>query len=500
MSTFSASGKPNILFMIADDLGQDLVKESGVGSTHILEVVTCDENGVEIRGRLDNISLFFRNGLAFKQAWAHPACSPTRASIYTGVHPWKHGVGSPGGNPELPDATSLITLPEMLPTDYACGLFGKWHLGERAGAYPTDHGWDRHIGTLEGRLPNGYNDWELQDSDIGYDDAALQTDHATWVTVREAASWINGLHEDTPWFATIAFHAPHEPFHIPLDPTSGSGIGFNPNTPGDVNSNAYMFNVMTQNMDYHIGRLIGRVSGGFGGRFDFDPISSAQLANTVIIFIGDNGSPSGIAKQEPKGRIYEGGIRVPMIVADGRAVLKDFRNPFDFASDISPLHLAPNKLNTSSRQLVHVVDLYKTIVRLTDPSASDFPSNIDSQDLSPLFKMPGSQPPVRRYNFSQFYNNNQKIATIRNLDYKLNYLDPNYSLYKYDGNQIPGIEDNPDDPTDDPDDPADLATNLFDVAISGEDTKANQNLHELLNELISNYRIDQTAAPFPDPR
>ena len=93
MSIFSASGKPNILFMIADDLGQDLVQESGVGSTRILEVVTCDENGVEIRGRLDNISLFFRNGLAFKQAWAHPACSPTRASIYTGVHPWKHGVG-----------------------------------------------------------------------------------------------------------------------------------------------------------------------------------------------------------------------------------------------------------------------------------------------------------------------------------------------------------------------------------------------------------------------
>jgi len=125
-------------------------------------------------------------------------------------------------------------------------------------------------------------------------------------------------------------------------------------------------------------------------------------------------------------------------------------------------------------------------VRIADPSASGFPGNIDSHDLGPLFKNAGDQPPIRRYNFSQLFDNKGKLATIRNADYKLNYIhrlqppeEPYYALYRYDRNNVPGQED-------------DDADNILEVAESGEDPEASENLTELLNELIGNYQIDET--------
>lgn len=482
-------GSPNILLIIADDLGLDVVKDFGTGSSRTMDVVTCDDDDVKIRGHLETISRFLRNGLFFKQAWAQPACSPTRASIYTGLHPWKHGVGSPS-NPELSASTSLTTLPEVLPTDYVCGLFGKWHLGDRPGTYPTDHGWDRYQGALGGALGD-YNNWPRVSDPTYYTNPTLyETGHASWVTVRDAAGWINDLDQETPWFVTIAFNAPHEPFHVPWFPGNpGAGIGFDPATPGDPTSAAYMFNVMTQNMDHNIGRLIGTVSGSPAGTLEFDPIPSDQLDNTIIIFLGDNGSPAEVAKQEPKTEVYEGGILVPMIVADGRAVLQEI-----LGFGISPLYLNAEKLNVNSRHLVHVVDLYKTIGRLADPSSSGFPSNSDSHDLGPLFKNPGDHLPVRRYNFSQWFNTQKEIATVRNLDYKLNYdsrtAPDYYSLYRYERNRVPGREDDIGDI---------LATNLIDVAISGEDAEANENLNELMAEITSNYQVNPNDTFLSEP-
>src|SRR5688572_32087256 len=92
---------PNILLMIADDLGEDLVnigfKLIDEKATRVIDVLTRDDDGLDIYGSLPNISRFLRNGLYFSQAWAQPACSTTRASIFTGLHPWKNGVGSPPG-------------------------------------------------------------------------------------------------------------------------------------------------------------------------------------------------------------------------------------------------------------------------------------------------------------------------------------------------------------------------------------------------------------------
>jgi arylsulfatase A-like enzyme len=229
MSTNTAT--PNILLIVSDDLGDSTVTIAGSGATRTIAVHTVDNSGTDIVGAMPNVSLLLRNGLYFSGAWAHPACSPTRASIYTGLYPWKHGVGSPTGNPQLDASAGFSALPTLLPADYMSGLFGKWHLGSVAGTRPTDHGWDRHIGTLGGTLPDYYV-WSVVDSDNNYTAVALDatvdvTQYATLRTVRDAADWINGLAADTPWFATVAFNTPHDPFHVPPG-------GYDPATPAMI--------------------------------------------------------------------------------------------------------------------------------------------------------------------------------------------------------------------------------------------------------------------------
>jgi Sulfatase len=514
MSTLS--GSLNILLFIFDDLGKDVIRtgifppiQALLATAPIdpdpiflprqMKVVTNDGTG-QITGNLPHLSLLLRNGVYFQQAWAQPACSPTRASIYTGLHPWKSGVGSPVGTPELDPGVSYTALPELLPNEYVSGIFGKWHLGERAGTRPTDHGWDKHVGTLNGVLPagtppdnTGYTDWEIVDSNNGYIPVPT-TDYATRRTVKEAGAWINAQDPATPWFVTVAFHAPHDPFHIPPH-------GYDRATAGDPTSYDYMFNVMMQNVDTNIGRLLGIVSGGGNEALDFEPIPQAQLKNTVIFCLGDNGSHREIAIQEEKTFAYEGSVGVPLLVVDGKAVVDEINE-----QPIVPRFLHTSRLNTESQAMVHAVDLYLTIARLADPACSA-PSNTDAKDLRDLFTTllfptvprrvdpiePGEGEidppfqPVRSYNFSQWYTSTTQRATIRNNRYKLNYdaaNTPVYALYRYENGEIPGREDNG------------TATNLYDAAIAGTDQDARDNLDVLLAELMNNYRPNQSDS-FP---
>ena len=174
---------PNILLIIADDLGQDVVKirtkitDSG---TRAMRVYTND-GAVDIYGDLPNTSRLLRNGLYFSQAWAQPACSPTRASIFTGLHPWQNGVGSPLGELETKKFTTLPNL--LAASGYVSGLFGKWHLGMTDGYLPKDHGWAKHVGTLDNLTEepgpySGYGDWNMVDSDKSF--VTNMTDTRPW--------------------------------------------------------------------------------------------------------------------------------------------------------------------------------------------------------------------------------------------------------------------------------------------------------------------------------
>ena len=103
---------------------------------------------------------------------------------------------------------------------------------------------------------------------------------------------------------------------------SRTARGYDAATAGNPADDDYLFNLMVQNMDGNIGRLIG-TSGQPGGRRYFPPIAADQLSNTIIVFIGDNGTPAGISLEEHKTEIYEGGVRVPMIITDGQALMNE---------------------------------------------------------------------------------------------------------------------------------------------------------------------------------
>jgi arylsulfatase A-like enzyme len=473
----STSGKPNILLCIADDLGDDVVLLTDRSPERRLYVMT-DAGGPMHVGALPILSTFLRCGLWFEQAWAQPACSPTRASLYTGTWPWRNGVGSPV-NPQL-DPALVTALPMLLgPEGYESGIFGKWHLGIAPGYRPPDHGWDRHIGTLDGII-NDYRNWDMEDSN-NYANPTPQVGdvhYATRVTVEEAGSWIAGLPVDTPWFATIAFHTPHDPFHVPP-------FGYQLPRGATPIDDDEKFNAMAQNMDANIGRLLGTGAGPA-----IHSIATNQLENTVIIFLGDNGSHVDIATEEEKQTIYEGGVSVPLIVADGQAVANEM-------SGITPVprFLEPGRLNRNNASLVHAVDLYSTIAEIAGATAA-LPPNIDSASLWRFSSQPGLQPPTRQFNFSQYYTGAVQRATIRNLDYKLNYEHPDqWWFYAYWGREVPGLEGGSAQDI--------FATALADVqAVVSND--AADNLNALLDELIlsGNYAIDDAGTLWSnhDPR
>ncbi len=489
----STGGKANILLIIADDLAAQSVLITDRSPQRMMYVMTGDIGGPMILGALDNLSILLRNGVFFDQAWAQPACSPTRGSIYTGTWPWRNGVGSPSG-PRL-DSGAVTALPKLLgPEGYACGLFGKWHLGNSFPCLPTDHDWDLHIGTLGGVInqgeapylnpPNpcgianpGYSNWRKENSN-NYANPTVSTTYATRETVEEAGTWIAGLAADTPWFGTIAFHTPHDPFDDA--PPSGyqlpRGVA-----PADDKE---MFNAMVQNMDANIGRLLGSGAGPA-----MDSIAVDQLENTVIIFLGDNGSYRDIATEEEKTTIYEGGVSVPLLVADGQAVANEMSG-----MPPVPRFLAAGKLNWTSPHLVHVVDLYATIAEIAGVAAAALPTSIDSASLWDFPSRLDAQQPTRDFNFSQYYTPGVRRATIRNSAYKLNYEHPNqWSLYAYWGHEVPGLEDG-------------SAADVFSTALAdvqaGMSNDAADNLDALLNELFltGNYQLDDVGTAWAAPR
>jgi hypothetical protein len=174
-------------------------------------------------------------------------------------------------------------------------------------------------------------------------------------------------------------------------------------------------------------------------------------------------------------------------------------------------------VNATASQMIHVTDLYATIVRLADPAANAFPADMDAKDFNVVLKNPPitrpviKSPPgpivpkappvistpilniVRTFNFSQWYSNTGNRATIRNGAYKLNFDEnetPQYSLYRYVNGEIPDLEY----PT-----IVDASVDVFNDALNGINADAQTNLDLLLDELIANYQQDETTA-FPDPR
>lgn len=441
-----ATDRPNILLIVADDLGID--------TFHIDD--TTDKAVVQVTGTdaypLPTFSRLVEKGIHFTRAWAQPICAPTRATLFTGLNPWRTTIGDAAAIPEpilplkLPtdDGPTIRTLADAVSeAGYQCAIFGKWDLGADHDTYvPTARGWHRHEGILAGGLrfidenpPRKAEYEKIIQQDVRYvswekviGDACIGTvrenitpeqrtyQYATADQIFGARNWIKHVN-GSPWWVTLSLFSPHDPFHVP--PKDTFTIQFkDPNKP----TIQEMFVAMMESLDHYLGEFFN----------DPDPEVREQLKNTVILFMGDNGTQDELdsVSGDDKSSVYIGGVHVPMLITDGGALFGD-----------EPCYLDTSNVGTDTAKMVHIADVYQTII---DMVGGKGPTEYSTSSVSMLPYMRNTTQneqfatwQARSYNFAQFfappgipprYQKLGECATITDGTYKLNYQKGSYEF------------------------------------------------------------------------
>lgn len=328
LSVQAVVASPNILLVIADDMGLDASPCHAVGNS---------------APAMPNLQALCAAGTVFDNAYSAPTCSPTRATILTGKYGFRTGIGgaiTPGNDVSLsPDETSLFDV--LNAGGYASAVIGKWHLaGSDAGlSHPASLGVTDFFGIYSGAAKDYYNFDIVENGG-----QKTLTTYATTAFTDRAINWI--AQQDAPWLLWLAYNAPHAPFHAP--PAALHQYG-NLSVESDAiraDQQTY-YNAALQALDSEFGRLLGS-------------LSPETRDETIVIFIGDNGTPSQVVgdiygTHGAKGGIYEGGTHVPLIVS------------------------GPAVKTGRSEALVNTTDLFATITTLAGLSAK----SRDSIDFSP---------------------------------------------------------------------------------------------------------------------
>lgn len=370
----------NLLIVLADDLGVDMVGAYGEG------------NDMPPTPTIDSLAT---SGVLFRNAWANPSCSPTRACTQTGRYPSRTYIGLWIDYPHDSFTRGTlnpaeVTIPEVLDMDggtYAHGFIGKWHMSyaSQGLGVPNEAGWSHYAGMLDGQV-GSYTNYTQVVNGVAHN----ETTYLTTRQVDDAISWIQGQSE--PWVCYLAFQAPHLPFHVPPANLHTQNLAGVPIT----TSSRPHYKALIEAMDTELGRL-------------FTTLGTTTMANTNVVFMGDNGSVQNTAVapfkgSKAKGSPYEGGLNVPLIFS-GPAVVNPGREVADLAG---------------------AVDIFPTVLALTD-ALDSVPAwvELDGVDLSPYLDETVTAP-VRDHIYSeQFIGSSWPApaidghATIRNAQYKL---------------------------------------------------------------------------------
>jgi len=349
--------QPNILLIISDDLGTDATN----GYIQSPDMPTTP-----------NLDGLMANGLKFTNTWAAPICTPTRSAIMSGKYGIKTGVMGVPGTLDTTHTSLFRRMNALACDNYAKAVIGKWHLSSPADPnHPADHGVDHFEGILLGAV-NDYFNWTKVTNGV----SSQQTDYVTTNFTDGAINWINN--QNQPWFLWLSHVAPHSPYHVPPAHMY---------TRTNTASNTDKFLAMVESMDYEIGRLLGN-------------IPPDVLENTIIIYIGDNGTPNPVLQSFPNGRgkgsLYQGGVGVPMFIS-GYGV---------------------SRKGETEDALTHVVDIHATILNMAGGNLVNGINN--SLPMDSLF-VP-NETTTRLYNYSEATNNMNPARsgwTIRNQRFKL---------------------------------------------------------------------------------
>ena len=298
----SYSQPPNILLIIADDLGVDALNGYNLGS---------------INPTTPHLDSLRNNGLTFENAWSSTVCTPTRAGMMSGMYGSINGVKTAPGNLDT-TYVSLLKAVKNANANYTTAVTGKWHISKPVNMlHPIWHGADHYTGVLVGAVA-AYNSWDKTENNV----TANSTDYVTSYFTDDAINWIGS--QSNPWFLWLAHVAPHTPLHVPP-----AIMHSQPST----NSSIKKYMAMIESLDYEIGRLL-------------NSLTPSEKTNTTIIFIGDNGTPNNVLQDYPpnhgKESLYQGGIHVPMFIS-GNGV---------------------TRIGQTENALVNVIDIYATVLEL----------------------------------------------------------------------------------------------------------------------------------------
>lgn len=341
----SESTRPNIVFIMADDLGWgDVGFHGGAASTPNLDHLA--EHGIELTHH-----------------YVAPVCSPTRTGLLTGRCWSRFGVTTPTNTLAIPHST--LTLPRLLSdAGYETCLIGKWHLGSLPKWGPNHFGFDHSYGSLAGGVSpwsHGYKQGPYRPTWHRNETLVRESGHVTDLLTREAEQWISKRSEK-PFF----LYLPYTAVHLPLREPDEWVARVSDSVEGPVERH-YLASIM--HLDDAVGKIVRALE------------SAELLENTIVIFTSDNGGstaenndlrypdddcPNGalpgqnLPLRGKKGDVYEGGIRVPTIVS-------------------CPKLFSPRKEDTP----VQIIDWLPTIGRFAEVKIRESES-VDGFDLSDL--------------------------------------------------------------------------------------------------------------------
>ncbi len=401
---------PNFVFILADDLGW---ADLAIYGSDLHETPNLDRLAAQ--------------GLRFTDAYAAaPVCSPTRASLMTGKYParlrmtiWREGALRPPGNTPLapPQAASdlphsEVTLAEVLQqAGYLTAHIGKWHLGD-AGHYPETQGFDINVGGTQWGAPQTffypYRGNRYFGGEFRYIPGLPWGQHGEYLTDRLTDEALRVIERAgrRPFFLNLWYHTVHTPIEGKPELVQRYRTKVHP---GLQHRNP-VYAAMVRSLDENVGRVLAK-------------LEEADLANdTIIVFTSDNGGfvnnwqGEQVTDNHPlrsgKGSLYEGGIRVPLIIR-------------------WPGLVKPGSICTEP---VGSIDLYPTLLEIAGlPGDPRHNADVDGVSLLALLKDPSAR--LARdtlfFHYPHYYATTTPVSALRAGDWKLlqYYEDGRVELY-----------------------------------------------------------------------